>query len=241
MIRFFDVTKMRFDAGVKKTRYETLVAATKVDGASLSDAIILKNCTTVLDGSTFSNVAHEDVDVASTFLQLVYGSVKPDRGRLVNEGDRISPVIALGGRSDLLIPTLTVRENIQFQARLSHIDSGLIARQIFPMYDLFRETLRAAGHRIELPSAGALLDSPLNSVAFPLRRLIELGIFTTIPYDCYLVDRLELLPEFAQAYLFEIAWHRGAGVFFATSRAPVAARFRDSTIAIVNGQLEFYN
>ncbi len=182
---------------------------------------VFANCTATIPHSLFASVESDEAEIKTAFLQLVFGTLKPDRGRVFTHGVRCSPVLNLSGHAGpLLVPQITVRENIGFQSRLSHFSASAALDFVADACDC----------RNDLDQTVALLK-PL------LRRAIEASIFSLIPYDCYLVDHFDLLPDFAKIQLYYVAKSRGAGLLFSSSRPGVSKQFRDATISLDDGAL----
>src|SRR5579863_7181083 len=86
-------------------------------------AVVLAGCSAIIPSSVCASVENENSEIKTAFLQLLFGSLKPDSGRVVADKTRLSPVINLRGGAGLLLPMLTVKENIHFQARFAHLSA----------------------------------------------------------------------------------------------------------------------
>ncbi len=197
--------------------------------------VILDACSAAIPSSMCASVESESSEVRSTFLQIVFGSIKPDKGCVIADKVRISPVLNLEGATALLVPSMTVRDNINFQARLAHIKSKLMVDFVCSFCD-GAEVLNTPTSNPFCDCAKAL-DTPVNKLKFPMRRAIEAGIIAMVDYDCLLVDHFDLLPDFVRTQLCQVAKERGAGLFFTTTNPGVAKRIRESTIEIADGKL----
>ena len=62
------------------------------------NAVALHDAAAALDIRSVVAVEHEISSVKTTFMKLIAGSSRPDRGRVLTAGIRISPVINEGGR-----------------------------------------------------------------------------------------------------------------------------------------------
>jgi capsular polysaccharide transport system ATP-binding protein len=184
---------------------------------------VLKDASIVIPPALAIEIDAADPTERSLILRLIYGSVKPDRGRILKEGTLVSPILNDGGAAGpLLAPTLTVRENIRFQSSLSHAP-----------YKLLLDFVVAACE------CEAQLEKPANSLKWPLKRAVEACLFAALPYDFYLVDQLETIPNFAQLQLYAGARGRGAGLIFTTGQSRLAAEVRDLTLLIRDGAASF--
>lgn len=216
------------------------IKATKLLGPSSArrkSAFVLQHCTAAVSTSSIANINAGNDEVRTAFLELLYGSVKLESGMLLRDGVRFSPIINLGGGSGLLIPTLTVRENIHYQARLSHADAKIITDFVVSVCDEYAPVLNAAVGKAQVPVGGALLAGGTAKLAFPMRRVLEAAIVMAAPYHCYLADQFELLPDIVRSPMHDLARRRGAGLIFATGNPAVARMFGESTISLRDGKI----
>ncbi len=156
-------------------------------------------------------------------LRLLHGSSRPDRGAVVSHGVRVSPILNYGCvAGTLLIPGLTVRENIAFQAQLSHMPVKLLTEFVVSASDCAKE-----------------LDAFARTLNWRFRWAVETALFAAIPYDYYLVDQFDKVPSFVQMQLFYAAQRRNAALIFATNQPNVTAKFREIALVMASGSVSF--
>lgn len=186
-------------------------------------AVVLRNATVAMNVQSVVQVEHELPQVKTTFLKLIAGSLAPDKGAIITKGIRVSPLINEAGEvSPLLVGTLSVRENIKFQSRLGHVKPGTMTDFV-----------------VSIARCGSLLDKQVMRLQPPMRRTIEAIMFLTIPFDVYLVDHAQVLPEVVQETAAAIVKQRGAGLLFASARPQVAQRFAGANIVLRDGSLNW--
>jgi ABC-type polysaccharide/polyol phosphate transport system ATPase subunit len=183
--------------------------------------VVLRDATTALDVRTVAEIAHELPYAKTTFMKLITGSLAPDKGSVITKGVRVSPVINEGGEAaPLLMGILSVRENIEFQARLGHVKPGTMTDFVVSVAD-----------------CGTLLDAQVRRLQPAMRRVIEAVMLLTVPFDLYLVDHAQALPEVVQETVVEVVKQRGAGLLFASARPQVGQRFAEAKILLRDGSL----
>jgi hypothetical protein len=157
------------------------------------------------------------------FFDLVSGVILPDRGHILRKGIRVSPLLNRPtANASLLFNHFTLRENINFQARLSFIRPSLIAD--------FVETACA--------TTGPMFDQKMSGFAPKLRVSIEAAIFTIIPFDCYLIDQFNTLPELLQMELAYAIKFRRAGLYFSIFDRFKQMNFRRVKLSFESHMLE---
>jgi ABC-type polysaccharide/polyol phosphate transport system ATPase subunit len=184
--------------------------------------LLLRDVTAAIPGDRFCEIESEDNDpVAKTLLlRLASGAVRPDRGRIYRKRLRVSPLINAGNIPTLVFNQMTLRQNISFQAKLANFDAKRLTEFV-----------------AESCSLQDKVDKSLAHMDWPTRRAIEATIFTAIPYDCYLIDYVDFVPDFAQMQLYFAAKQRGAGMLFASLRPAVARAYRDMSVVVRGGEL----
>jgi len=155
------------------------------------------------------------------FFDLISGVTSPDRGFVIRRGVRFSPLLNRGGGPSLLQNNMSLRENIRFQAAISFIPPRLISDFV-----------------VEVCDCADNLDDPIAVLPHPKRRAAEAAMFTVIPYDCYLVDQFNSLPDIIQMQLAYAAKSRGAGVYFGATKTGSRIDFRDANLYFKGGSLE---
>jgi capsular polysaccharide transport system ATP-binding protein len=193
-----------------------------LDDRSQGPRLFLREVTAALPTDKVCDIETEGNDAVqkSHFLRLTCGAVKPERGKIHYGHLRVSPLLNAGNIPTLLFNQMTVRQNVMFQARMSHFNTHRLMEFV-----------------AESCSLQDKLDKPLATLNWPMRRAVEASIFTAIPYDCYLIDFLETVPDFALLQLYFAAKKRGAGIFFASSKPALGESYRDMSIVLRAGQL----
>ena len=185
--------------------------------------LILSNVSLTLPQGSIISVEGGNNDHRLLLLKLINGSARPDRGKILSRGVRVSPVLNHGGvAGTLLVPGLTVRENIAFQAQLSHVPTKLILDFVVSASDCKKQ-----------------LDSLARTLNWRQRWAIETVLFAAIPYDYYLIDRFETVPNFAQVQLYFAAQRRNATLIFATNQPNLTAQFRETALVMESGSVTF--
>jgi capsular polysaccharide transport system ATP-binding protein len=186
--------------------------------------VILINVTATLPTDRYCEIDSTEADPhwKTGLLRLASGALSPDAGRVVvTPGVRLSPLINRGaGHGPLLFHALTVRQNILFQARLAHVSPAVLIDFVMGVCSL-----------------GAQIDVPFSQLTVFLRRAVEAMIFIALPYDCYFVDHLDALPDYAQLQVYSAAKARGAGMIFSCGKPWIAKQFRDMTARLGQGAL----
>ena len=184
-------------------------------------AVVLRDVTVALDVRTAVEIEHELPLVRTTFMKLITGSLAPDKGSIITKGVRISPVInEAGAVAPLLVGVLSVRDNIAFQSRLAHVKPGVMTDFV-----------------VSLADCGSLLDAPVGRLQPSMRRTIETVMVLTVPFDVYLIDQAQSLPEAVQETVVAVVKGRGAGLLFASTRPQVGQRFAEAKVLLRDGSL----
>jgi capsular polysaccharide transport system ATP-binding protein len=162
-----------------------------------------------------------DPAIASGFLRLIAGTSQPEFGRVLNEGVEFSPIVHLNGRpGQIIIPQLNLKENVQTHARMNGIDVDHFRRLIEQVCDF--------GHRSVMPS---------KTYNWPMKRTLEVALIAATPYDCYLVDRFDLLNIVQRNQLIHAARLRGAGLIFASKQKYLLTRLSERIYVLKDGKV----
>ncbi len=89
-----------------------------------------------------------------------------------------------------------------------------------------------AGMIATICGPGATIGVSLKEESSEQRRSAELAFLSILPFDCYIVDELSLLPETAMQRLFSAAEQQGAGVIFATNSLRLVQAHADCAVVI---------
>jgi len=155
-------------------------------------------------------------------LSMLAGVRKPDRGRIIANRIRCSPVINAGGTAgSTLVPQLTVLENIRVVARAYGLDEARLLGVVESACHLDR-----------------LLAVPVRTFNWPTRRKLEATLIAALPFDCYFVDRLHELEGQFVWQLIHVAGKRGAGIIFTSTRVKQTLKIAEMAIVVRNGSAE---
>lgn len=161
----------------------------------------------------------------TTLLHLLAGSEKPDRGEIVSDRFRRSPVINCGPTGgNCLLNRLTAIENIEFFAEMNGLD---------PL------------HLIAMVEAscqfGNLLRQPVVKFDPLQRRALEVALVSSVPYDCYFVDKMDTLKRKLIVQLFRAARENQAGVIFTANKASEVAEFAWMGVVVRDGSIQVFH
>jgi ABC-type polysaccharide/polyol phosphate transport system ATPase subunit len=147
----------------------------------------------------------------SIFLRILSGAQMPTFGEVISNV-RLSPVIKSGA---LFNSRLSTYENIRFSARMFNLDIDILAKTVSA-----------------ISGVAAAVGAPHKDESAEDRRTAELALLSILPFDCYLIDEVSVLPEVARHRLFSAAHQQGAGVIFATNSVRLARTYADCAIVI---------
>jgi capsular polysaccharide transport system ATP-binding protein len=176
----------------------------RVPDAKKGARLVLRDVTVSLPGDAYVALLGEDQQALTTTLHLLAGSEVPDRGRIIADPRRRSPIINAGNvPGSSLMLGLSGLENIRFFARIHGVDPG----HLFALVE--------SACRLE-----KLLYAPVQDYEGPARRALEITLIAALPYECYFLDGLE---KFEQRWIWQLAHtarRRRAGLFFTTRKMP---------------------
>ena len=105
----------------------------------------------------------------STFLRLISGVIRPDRGRIHRSGRISWPMGFSGG----LHNALTGRQNARFIARVYGADTDEVVALVQDFAEL-----------------GSFFDEPINMYSSGMKARLAVGISLAADFDCYLIDEI---------------------------------------------------
>jgi capsular polysaccharide transport system ATP-binding protein len=157
----------------------------------------------------------------TTLLRLLVGAEAPSRGEIVAPALRLSP-LANPGR--FFHNRLSAIENIRLVGRMLGVD----------------------GHRLMLAvdsfcQLGTTIEKPLNALKGIERQLLEIGLLSILPFDCYLLDNAHTVPTDLLERYFDSAAKRGAGMIFATKASRQAHDYADCAVVVRDGKVSAFN
>ncbi len=152
----------------------------------------------------------------STLLDLLFGTVAPDRGRVCAPFP-FSPVVNAGG---FLHPQMTALENIRTIARMLGLDAEPLMLSV-----------------AALAGEGVHWQDPLRAHGAAHRKALEAAIATVLPFGCCLLDDVGQLPAALLARCIAAAGERGAGMIFTTANPGLARQMGEVVLVIADATL----
>jgi capsular polysaccharide transport system ATP-binding protein len=149
----------------------------------------------------------------STFLRLLSGAERPDRGEIIS-GIAFSVICNAGPYFHTALSGL---DNIKLAARLHGMDAQMLTDAALRLADFADDW--------QVP-AGALPGKA--------RKPMEMLVAALLPYDCYLVDDVERVDPEIFAVVLRILRQRGAGMIFTAHNHKFAREFATFGCVIAN-------
>ncbi|WP_136635908.1 ABC transporter ATP-binding protein [Pseudooceanicola onchidii] len=158
----------------------------------------------------------------SSLLQLLSGTLRPDRGRVLRHGSVSWPV----GFQGSFHPDLTGAENTRFVARLYGIDTTDLADYVSDFADL-------GGH----------FHQPVRVYSAGMKARLAFAISTGIPFDTYLIDEVTSVGDGAfrsrSENVLRARLSRSSAIVVSHSM-DLLARLCTSGAVLENGRIFFY-
>lgn len=159
----------------------------------------------------------------SSFLKLVSGTLKPDRGSITRAGRVSWPVGFSGGFS----PLMTGREVVQFVSRIHGADPRAAMR-----------FMRAQA------GLGDALDRPMRTYSSGMQARLGFTLSMAIEFDCYLIDEITAVGDAGfLAHSQDLLRRRLEGrSLIMVSHSPATIRsYCDCGLLLEAGRLRFYD
>ncbi|MBL3568306.1 ABC transporter ATP-binding protein [Rhodovulum sp. BSW8] len=112
----------------------------------------------------------------STFLRMIAGTHRPDRGEIRRIGRVSWPMGFSGG----FHPALTGRQNARFVARIYGADTDALVEEVAEFCEL-----------------GPYFDAPFETYSSGMKARLALGVSLATNFDCYLVDEITAVGDAA--------------------------------------------
>jgi ABC-type transport system involved in cytochrome c biogenesis ATPase subunit len=147
-----------------------------------------------------------DAGAGSSFMKIISGLKRLDSGRVQRRLRSLSPLMNADGVAGATqFGTMTLAEQVRWYARTNRSSERELVAFINKICDV------AAEWRL-----------PIYAIEWYKRRGIELAAISSVPFDCYVIDRFELLEPLYRALLLKTCEVRRAGLIFSTnSSAPL--------------------
>lgn len=159
----------------------------------------------------------------STLLDIIAGTIRPTRGRVITRGSISYPV----GFAGSFHPDLTGAQNTRFVARIYGVDTGALLDFVERFAQL-----------------GAHFQMPLRSYSAGMKARLSFGVSMGIPFDTYLVDEVTSVGDGAfrrrSIALFE-ARRAHAGAVVVSHSVPMIRRVCDMGAVLERGTLRLYD
>lgn len=158
----------------------------------------------------------------STLLDIIAGTIRPTRGRVVSTGSISYPV----GFSGSFHPDLTGAQNTRFVARIYGLDTGALL-------DFVAEFAQLGDH----------FHMPLRSYSAGMKARLSFGVSMGIPFDTYLVDEVTSVGDGAfrrKSIALLDDRRQKAGAIVVSHSTPMIRRICDMGAVLENGRLQVY-
>lgn len=159
----------------------------------------------------------------STLLDIIAGTIRPTRGRVVSTGSISYPV----GFSGSFHPDLTGAQNARFVARIYGVDTRSLLEFVADFAQL-----------------GPHFHMPLRSYSAGMKARLSFGVSMGIPFDTYLVDEVTSVGDGAfrkrSIELFDDRRER-AGAIVVSHSIPMIRRICDMGAVLENGVLRLFD
>lgn len=159
----------------------------------------------------------------STLLDIIAGTIRPTRGRIVSTGSISYPV----GFSGSFHPDLTGAQNARFVARIYGVDTRSLLEFVADFAQL-----------------GPHFHMPLRSYSAGMKARLSFGVSMGIPFDTYLVDEVTSVGDGAfrqrSIELFDDRRNR-AGAIVVSHSIPMIRRICDMGAVLENGVLRLFD
>ena len=159
----------------------------------------------------------------STLLQMIAGTSRPDRGRVLTDGRVSYPV----GLASALHPDLTGAQNTRFVARIYGADTGEVTRFVEAFAQL-----------------GAQFRAPVRTYYSGMRARLAFGINMALDFDTYLIDEVtgagdQAFQDRARAVFTQRM--AGAGALFVSHSIPMLRRMCRAGAVLDQGRLSYFD
>ena len=159
----------------------------------------------------------------STLLDIIAGTIRPTRGRVISNGSISYPV----GFSGSFHPDLTGAQNTRFVARIYGVDTNALIRFVREFAEL-----------------GPHFHMPFRSYSAGMKARLSFGVSMGIPFDTYLVDEVTSVGDGAfrrkSVDLLDDRRRRSGAIVVSHSPAMIR-RICDMGAVLESGRLVFFD
>lgn len=159
----------------------------------------------------------------STLMQMIAGSVAPDRGRIVH-GGTVSWPVAFGGSFH---GEMTGAQNVRFVARIYGVDTDALAD--------FVEDFAEIGRHFHMP---------VRTYSAGMKSRLAFGASMGIHFDTYLVDEVTAVGDASfkkkSRAVFADRMKR-SGAILVSHIMPDVRAFCDAAIVLEDGKIEYFD
>ncbi|MBZ8117987.1 ABC transporter ATP-binding protein [Roseovarius sp. LXJ103] len=184
--------------------------------------VIIKNANAIFPTGRSIALLGRNGTGKSTLLDIISGTIRPSKGRVLSTGSISYPV----GFSGSFHPDLTGAQNTRFVARIYGVDT--------------RELLEFVQDFAEL---GPHFHMPLRSYSAGMRARLSFGVSMGIPFDTYLVDEVTSVGDgaFRQKSIALLDDRRArSGAIIVSHSEPMIRRTCDMGAVLEDGCLTLY-
>ncbi|MFD0859912.1 ABC transporter ATP-binding protein [Roseovarius aquimarinus] len=201
-------------------RFENLTKTYRVQGARKT---IIDDLTIELPTGTSLGLLGLNGAGKSTLMQLIAGTLRPDRGRVISDGS-ISWPVGFGGSFH---PDLTGAQNVRFIARVYGVDTD----ELMAFVEEFSEL-------------GKHFHMPVRSYSAGMKSRLTFGASFGIRFDTYLVDEVTSVGDAAfrrkSEALFKDRMQASSAILVSHEMGQLRS-YCDSGIVLDRGTLTYFD
>lgn len=158
----------------------------------------------------------------TTLMNMISGSLAPDRGRVIRRGNLSWPLGFSGG----MHADLSGAQNVRFVARIYGKDTADLLQYVSEFAEL-----------------GHYMNMPVSSYSSGMRARLAFGLSLGVSFDCYLIDEVTAVGDKGFVDKARAALNRrleNAGLIMVSHSVPNLKQFCTSGVVLHEGTLEYY-